>query len=238
VSIQTQEKEELLATDLQLVSLLKNNPDILLRHPELVIDLKVPHQSGAAVSLVERQVSSLREKITKTEKRMRKLMDNARANDRLAQSRHRLAVNLLNAHDLNDVISTIYDELGNELKADFVSVKLFSDKEELKQNDPGLFVDPGDETTTCFSTMLKHINPVCGRSSDEQKTFLFGEDAKDINSAAIIPLTAGADLGLLGLGGRDEAKFQLSMGTDFLVQIGELISASLAVQLEEERPEE
>ena len=41
MSTQTQEKEEMLATDLQIVSLLKNNPDILLRHPELVAALEV-----------------------------------------------------------------------------------------------------------------------------------------------------------------------------------------------------
>lgn len=234
MSTQTQEKEEeLLATDLQLVSLLKSNPDILMRHPELVVDLEVPHQSGAAVSLIERQVSSLREKTLKTEEKLRLMIGGAQDNDRLAQSRHRLAVNLLNARDLNDVTSTIHDELGNELKADFVSIKLFSDNDELKQNDPNLFVDSSGESINCFSTMLKHKNPVCGRGSEEQKEFLFGKDAKDIKSAAIIPLTAGADLGLLGLGGRDETKFQLNMGTDFLRQLGELISASLAVHLEE-----
>ena len=233
MSTQTQEKEELLATDLQLVSLLKNNPDILLRHPELVADLEVPHQSGAAVSLIERQVSTLRENLRKTEKRMRELMDIAKDNDRLAQSRHRLAMNLLNSRDLNDVISTVSDELWAELKADFVSLKLFSDDDSLKENYPDLFIATKDESLNCFSTMLKHQNPMCGRSSDEQKALLFGDDASAVKSAAVIPLSAGSQLGLLGLGSDDESRFQLSMGTDFLIQIGELISASLAVHLED-----
>lgn len=233
MSTQTQEKEELLATDLQLVSLLKTNPDILLRHPELVAELEVPHQSGAAVSLIERQVSSLRERLSDMEKRMRELMDIAKDNDRLAQSRHRLAINLLNARDLDDVISTISDELWAELKADFVSIKLFSDDEKLKANHPDLFISKSDESVNCFSTMLKHQNPMCGRSTDEQKDVLFSEDAKAVKSAAVIPLSCGAELGLLGLGSDDETRFQLSMGTDFLIQIGELISASLAVHMEE-----
>lgn len=229
----TQQKEEMLANDLQLVSLLKSNPDILLRHPELVAELEVPHQSGAAISLVERQVKVLRENLKKMEKKMRDFMEIARDNDRLAQSRHRLALNLLNAHDLSDVISTIHSELGSELKADFVSVKLFSDDEELGNKHPGLFVGSKDDAIQHFSTMLKHKNPMCGRSSDEQRAFLFGDSAAEVKSAAVIPLIAGADLGLLGMGGCDEAKFQRSMGTDFLIQIGELISASLAVHLEQ-----
>ena len=232
MSTQTQEKEEMLATDLQIVSLLKNNPDVLLRHPELVAILEVPHQSGAAVSLIERQVTTLRENVKKTEKRMRSLMDIAGDNDRLAQSRHRLAINLLNARDLNDVISTVMDELGNELKADFVSVKLFSANEKLQKDNPGLFLVPDDKSLNLFSTMMKHKNPMCGRCTDDQRAFLFGDDADSINSAAVIPLSAGSELGLVGLGSRDEAKFQISMGTDFLIQIGELVSAALAVHLE------
>ena len=232
MSTQTQEKEELLATDLQLVSLLKNNPDILLRHPELVAELEVPHQSGAAVSLIERQVSTLRENLQKMEKRMRELMDIAKDNDRLAQSRHRLAINLLNARDLDDVISTISDELWAELKADFVSIKFFSEDEKLITENPELFISKSDDSVNCFSTMLKHQNPMCGRCSDEQKKFLFSDDAESVKSAAVIPLSSGAELGLLGLGSDDETRFDLSMGTDFLIQIGELISASLAVHLE------
>jgi hypothetical protein len=233
VSTQTQEKEELLATDLQLVSLLKNNPDILLRHPELVAELEVPHESGVAVSLIERQVVGLREKLKDMENKMRELMGAAKDNDRLAQSRHRLALNLLNAHDLDDVISTISDELWAELKADFVNVRLFTNNEGLIKDNPDLFVSKNDESVNCFSTMLKHKNPMCGHYSDEQKTFLFGDDATLVKSAAVIPLSAGAELGLLGLGSDDETRFELSMGTDFLIQIGELISASLAVHLEE-----
>ena len=48
----------------------------------------------------------------------------------------------------------------------------------------------------------------------------------------MIPLVSGADLGLLGLGAGDGDRFQSSMGTEFLSQVGELVSAALAVHLE------
>jgi len=81
--------------------------------------------------------------------------------------------------------------------------------------------------------MLEHKNTVCGKATKEQKDFLFGDIADSIKSVAIIPLVAGANLGLIGLGSNDINRFNPSMGTDFLAQIGELISASLAVQLED-----
>lgn len=159
-------------------------------------------------------------------------MDIARDNERLAHSRHRTAVNLLGARELDDVISIVLDELKNELKAEFAEIRLFSEDAELNQRYPGLFVSPSAPELSAFSTMLKHKNPVCGRCSKQQRQFLFTEQADEVGSAAVIPLVAGADLGLLGLGGRDTSRFQSTMGTDFLSQIGELVSAALAVHLE------
>ncbi len=219
--------------ELQLISLLRENTDILQRHPELLVELEVPHKSGAAVSLIERQVTVLRQKNRQLDARLCDLMDIARDNERLAQSRHRIAVNLLGAHDLDDVISIVLDELSNELKADYAVVHLLTDNQERLQNNPGLFLAMDAEGLNIFKTMREHKNPVCGRGTDEQKRFLFGNDAEKIESAAIIPLYAGADLGLIGLGSNQPGRFQATMGTHFLAQMGELVSAALAVHLED-----
>jgi uncharacterized protein YigA (DUF484 family) len=220
------------SSESQLLSLLRKNLDILIKHPELLVELEIPHQAGDASSLIERQVNVLRDNLKNSEKRLRRLMDIARDNERLAKSRHRIAVNLLGAHDLDDVISIVLDELKNELKAEFVDIKLISNNKEMRENHPDLFVTSRSAKLKEFSTMLKHKNPVCGRCSQEQKDFLFGNSAEEVASAAVIPLVAGADLGLLGLGGRDPDRFQTSMGTEFLTQVGELVSATLAVHLE------
>jgi uncharacterized protein YigA (DUF484 family) len=219
-------QEQQLATDLELISLIRENSDILQRHPELLAVLEVPHETGKAVSLIERQVGVLREKIQMQDDRLRELMDVARDNERLAQSRHGLALNLLSSHDLDDVVSTVLDVLSNQLAADFAVVKLFSDDQSRIDLSSGLFVDASDEALNAFKTMLEHKNTVCGKATKEQKNFLFGEIADSIKSVAIIPLVAGANLGLIGLGSNDVNRFNPSMGTDFLV------SASLAVQLE------
>jgi uncharacterized protein YigA (DUF484 family) len=224
--------EQQLATDLQLISLLRENTDILQRHPELLVVLEVPHQSGNAVSLIERQVVILRQQIQTQEKRLCELMDVARDNERLAKTRHNLALNLLSAQDLDDVISQVLDTLKNELAADYAVVKLFTDDQQRIAQSSGLFVDVSDEALKAFKTMLQHKNTVCGKATAEQKTFLFDEMADSIKSAAIIPLVAGANLGLIGLGAKNTDRFGSSMGTDFLSQTGELISASVAVHLE------
>ena len=226
-------RERQLAIDLEIISLLRDNPDILQRHPELLAVLEVTHQSGSAVSLIERQVAVLRQKSQLQEDRLCELMNIARDNERLAGSRHRLALNLFAAHDLDDVVSIVLDALSNELSADYAKIKLFSDDDKRVEQSAGLFVKADEPALAAFKTMLEHKNTVCGKATVEQKEFLFGENAANIKSAAIIPLVAGANLGLVGLGADDAVRFKSSMGTDFLSQIGDLISASLAVHLEE-----
>jgi len=225
-------REQQLATDLQLISLLRDNPDILSRHPELIAVLEVTHQSGSAVSLIERQVEVLRQQIQTQENRLCELMDVARDNERLAETRHRLAVDLLAAHDVDDVISIVLDAFKTELSADHAVVKLFSEDADLIEQSSGLFVDANDDALNAFKTMLQHKNTVCGTSTIEQKVYLFDDEAEKIKSVAIIPLIAGANLGLIGLGADNVQRFKSSMGTDFLSQVGELISASLAGHLE------
>lgn len=226
------ECEQQLATDLQLISLLRENTDILNRHPELLAVLDVPHQSGGAVSLIERQVGVLRDKVQTQDNRLRELMGVARDNERLATSRHNLALHLFAAHDYDEVVSIVLDALSHELAADYAVIKLFSDNAETIEQSAGLFVDANDEALAAFKTMLEHKNTVCGKSTSEQKQYLFADEADDIASVAIIPLVAGANLGLIGLGASDAERFNASMGTEFLSHIGELISASLAVHLE------
>lgn len=223
--------EKQLTDDLELISLLRETPDILSRHSELLTILEVPHESGKAVSLIERQVSVLREQNQTQDNRLRELMDVAHDNERLAQSRHRLALNLLSARDLADVISTVLDVLSNELAADYAVIKLFTSDKQRIEKSAGLFVDSEDEDLTAFKTMLEQKNTVCGRSSAEQKKYLFGSEAHNVSSAAIIPLVSGANLGLIGLGATNSERFNTSMGVDFLSQVGELISAAVAVQL-------
>lgn len=228
----SKEREQQLATDLQLISLLRENTDILNRHPELLAVLEVAHQSGGAVSLIERQVEVLRQQSRATENRLRELMDVARGNERLSQTCFRLAVDLLVAHDVDDVVSIVLDTFKTELSADYAVVKLFSDDANLIEQSAGLFVDANDEALNAFKTMLQHKNTVCGKASEEQKNYLFDYDAEKIKSMAVIPLVAGANLGLIGLGADNAQRFKSNMGTDFLSQAGELISASLAGHLE------
>ena len=68
----TQPKPEFVddtVSDEVVQSYLQSNPDFFARHGELLSSLRLPHITGGAVSLVERQVSVFRQKDLKLERK-------------------------------------------------------------------------------------------------------------------------------------------------------------------------
>ena len=87
------------------------HPDFFERHSTLLSSLNLPHASGGAISLVERQVSVLRQKELKLERKLRELIEVARQNDVLSAKIHELTLHLLSANDLPGTIAAIEEAL-------------------------------------------------------------------------------------------------------------------------------
>ena len=49
---------------------LRAHPNFLVQHPQLLSELSIPHETGATVSLVERQVGVLREENARQKKQL------------------------------------------------------------------------------------------------------------------------------------------------------------------------
>lgn len=56
---------------------------------------------------------------------------------------------------------------------------------------------------------------------------LFGDQAGDSGSAALIPIRTSELSGVLAIGSRDRNRFHAGKGVDFLVRLGELVSLTL-----------
>jgi len=82
---------------------LGSRPDFFKRRSDLLMQLNLPHNSGQAVSLVERQVSLLRERNIEMRARLARLLDIAKDNDKLLDKTQRLVLTLLDAHTLDDL---------------------------------------------------------------------------------------------------------------------------------------
>jgi len=106
---------------------LADNPDFFERHGDLLKSLRLPHGSGGTVSLVERQVSVLRQKELKNDRKLKELLAVARANDALATKIHLLTVKLLRADSLKETLACIEGTLRSNFDADHSILILFGD---------------------------------------------------------------------------------------------------------------
>jgi uncharacterized protein YigA (DUF484 family) len=76
-----------------------------------------------------------------------------------------------------------------------------------------------------FSEFLQKSEPVSGRLSAEKLQRLFGDEAANVHSVAMMRL---GDCGILAIGSADPDHFQPGMGTLFLKMISATITAALA----------
>ncbi len=213
---------------------LRANPEFFERHPRLLDGLRVPHATGrGAVSLVERQVAALRQKNMKLERKLRELIEVARANDRLAARIHRLALGLMAAKDRRETLECVAGQLRSDFGADHAVMVLFGDTGDF--GDIGDFGDRRflhvlrreDPRLGPFETFLSAARARCGRVRDSQREFLFGTAADEVGSMALLPLGTGAALGFIGIGSVDADHFHPAMSIDFLTRIGDLVAAAM-----------
>lgn len=209
---------------------LTENPDFFERHGELLGMLRLPHGSGGAVSLVERQVSVLRQRDMKLERKLKELLALARANDALASKIHRLTLRLLAAGDLAATLAVLEEALRAEFDADQSILVLFGDPEIFSDIKVGRFflaIPRDDKSLKAFETFLTGSGPRCGQVRDVQRDFLFGKETDEVGSAALVPLGAKAEYGFLAIGSVDADRFHPGMSIDFLTRLGELVTEAL-----------
>ena len=209
---------------------LAENPDFFERHSDLLGKIRLPHSSGAAVSLVERQVTLLRQKDLKHERKLKELLEVARANDALAGKIHRLTLNLLASESLTDTLSGLEEALRADFDADHSILILFGDPDDFANVRVGRFfraLDRNDGALKAFDTFLKGHGPRCGQIRDSQRDFLFGRETDEIGSAALVPLGEQSVTGFLAIGSADADRFHPGMSIEFLGRLGDLVASAL-----------
>lgn len=209
---------------------LEANPDFFERHASLLGSLRVPHGSGEAVSLVERQVSMLRQKELKLERQLKELIQVARANDVLAAKIHELALQLLAAEDLTGTVSAVEEAIRSGFGADQSIMILFGDPSMFDDINVGRFfrvLQRDDAALKPFDTFLNGSGPRCGQVRDSQRDFLFQSHADEIGSVALVPLGNKAHLGFVAIGSTDADRFHPGMSIDFLARVGDLVAGAL-----------
>jgi uncharacterized protein YigA (DUF484 family) len=219
----TESEEESIARYLQ------HNPDFFERHQPLLARLRLPHvRTGSTISLVERQVEVLRAKQSSLEQKLAEFVRVARSNDAIAEKLHRFTRRVVRARTRADVLAQVEASLREDFDAFHSALLLIGTPtadesgqhfvRTISAEDPGL---------KSFETLFASGKPRCGQARDSQREMLFGAEANDIGSVALVPLGDKGSLGLLALGSTDRDRFHPGMSTEFLGRMAELIADAL-----------
>ena len=190
---------------------LRAHPNFLQDRPGLLAVLNLPHGGEGAVSLVERQVSVLRQRNIVSRQQINALSDIGRENDRLLEATRRTVLALLAGTNRQELAQIWLVQVTNTFKAELGA--LIWTAGEPNSNSAESLANKLIGQGESFSGVLR----------PEEMNALFTSDASQ-GSAALSPIRNGSDiLGVLAVGARDSARYRQEDGTIFLEYLAEVI---------------
>lgn len=210
-------------TDQEVVAYLQANPEFFNEQPALLAELAVPHpDTGQAISLTERQLLAMREKLQLMQEKMAELVRFGEENDVIGEKVHRLTLGLLESNSVEAVVGVIDTHLVEDFAVPHVALRVWNS---IIQRDTVEF-SPVSEELRFFAADLRY--PYCGPATQPEVSGWFGEAGAHVRSVALLPLRRdGVVFGLLALGSEDVERFYPEMGTLYVARIADLVSASL-----------
>jgi uncharacterized protein YigA (DUF484 family) len=220
-------------TETDIANYLANTPGFFERHAELLgsVQLTSPH-GQRAVSLQERQMEMLRDKIRGLEGKIIEMIRYGQDNVSIADRLHRWTRTLMLVAQPAELPNVLVRELMHQFMIPQAGIRVWSAAAAYTTHD---FAQPVGDDVKLFAGSLSL--PYCGVNSGfEAAQWL--EEPTGAKSMALIPLRAeaahGADntptaaFGMLVLASPDPTRYTADMGTEFLARIGEIAGAALS----------
>lgn len=214
----------------QVARYLQDHPEFFAQRGDLLTQLTVPNPYGdQAISLGERQLQVLREKLRTLEGQMREMIRYAEGNDALSDKVYSLAEKLNAARNLEAVLQTAYHDLRERFAVPHVALRIW-----------GTVLSPDQPECAPVSPDLEQkvaaLNgPRCGTEIPAEVRGWFSGVGVQLGSFALLPfgVTGGTDSqggvrGLLVLGSEDVHRFYPEMGVFYLGWIARQLGAAIA----------
>ncbi len=197
---------------------LLDNPRFFEDRAEMLSQINLPHpHGGRTISLSERQLLTLRERVKELEKKLHDLLEFARENDALQLKVHQFNSALFGPHDRATLQSLIMRNLRDIFAIPHVAMHLWKD-------------EPPSAEVLAFAD--EHRQPVCTHHAIHDTLGWFGETGEHLRSFAYLPLRAhDQTIGLLILASEDKERFYPEMGTLFLQRIAETLGSAFTLHV-------
>jgi uncharacterized protein YigA (DUF484 family) len=213
-------------TEHDIANYLANTPTFFERHAELLssIQLSSPH-GQRAVSLQERQMEMLRDKIKGLEQKIMEMIRHGQENVSIADRLHRFTRTIMLTGNVADLPGVVVRQVMQQFMIPQAGIRMWEAAPAFAELD---FARAVSDDVKSFASSLNA--PYCGaNASFEAAQWL--EEPQAVASIALIPLHqpgSSRAFGMLVLGSPDPTRYAADMGTEFLARVGEIVSAGLS----------
>ena len=208
----------------EIAQYLRKHPQFFEEYADMLADIQVPHpRGGRAIPISERQIVALRDKNRILQEKLSELIRFGEDNGALTEKMHRIAVVLLTFTRLNDLLGGLHFNLREDFSIPHMGLRLWN----ITSDDTVL--QEFSQTSTDIHILAEGLlHPYCGSHVLDEIKSWFGEDALRLRSFAMVALRARQTvIGLMVMSSEDPQRFYPEMGTIYLAQLGELVSAAL-----------
>ncbi len=212
-------------TPTQVEAYLQTHPEFFHQHLSLLENMSIPHPSGNAVSLISKQLEIFRGKHKELENQLTALIEIAKDNDTTLSQMHELTLALMEAHTVEELEINLDKVFTECFLTDFSAIRIF--RQDADSFDTETIVNIDNDNLQYFTQILSSNQPKCGRPTLAQAKFLFGDEATEIKSCAIVPMAFTELEGVIAIGSKEDSRFHYSMGNLFLTQMSEVIATRL-----------
>jgi uncharacterized protein YigA (DUF484 family) len=212
-------------TENDIANYLANTPGFFERHAELLgsIQLTSPH-GQRAVSLQERQMELLRDKLKGMEHKVMEMIRHGQENVAIADRLHRFTRAIMLTSNPADLPDVVVREAMHQFMIPQAGIRVWDVAQPFATLP--FARDVGADVKSFASSLAL---PYCGLNSGFEAVQWL-EDPATVMSVALLPLRHGPNgaFGMLVLGSPDPTRYASDMGTEFLMRIGEIVSAGLS----------
>jgi uncharacterized protein YigA (DUF484 family) len=202
---------------------LHDHPEFFDQYAEMLTLVTIPDpHTGRAISITEKQLFTLRDKVRTLESKLAELIGFGEENDAISDKVHALGVALTAAADSAAVVRALYSHLGGAFAVPHVSLRVWG-----AGSGAGHEFDAVSASVKMFASGLPR--PYCGTTVGQESLAWFGEAASHLRSMSQVPLreSGGACFGLLVMASEEATRFYPELGTLYLERIGEMTAAAL-----------
>ena len=202
-----------------ITEFLNNNPNLFQQHPELLPLINLSDNRDTS-SLLERQITRLKDQLLEFEFEQHSLFAVARENEQISDSFSQIILKLIGFSNLSEFAGELPKALRKTFGINEVGFKTsMADARRPSENQ-------------AFADSLRRLSnkrAVCDNRWPSNIQSLFFSEA--IKSAALIPMLAtsnGDILGVLALGSIDPERYTNDLGTVYLDRLGHMAGVCLA----------